>query len=201
MSHDHVSLWLADAGFIQRGIDSYNDSNDDALITSCCLVAGLYPNICTLMRPRKGGPRGGRLLTKDGDMCKPNSNSFQTKRVRSVAESGRDAYAVFHSKHRSVGTSDRPGEVFLSGVDFVSRFALLLFGGQLAVEKNALIVDGWLKFKVGEKGNSGALLIQELRSELDNVMLRHVVAGDEDQGSKEADKKVILMVRQLLGQE
>ena len=190
-----------DAGFIEQGLASYNGANDDALLTSCCLVAGLYPNICTLLRPRKGGPRGGRLLTKDGDVCKPSIGSFQAQRVRSVAESGKDAYAVFHEKHRTVGTNDRPGEVFLSEMDFIPRFALLLFGGDLSIEKNAVIVDGWLKFQVGDNGIAGALLTQELRSELDRIMLRHIVSKDDDQKRNEGSEKVITMVRQLLEQE
>jgi len=37
---------------------------------------------------------------------------------------------------------------FLSEVNFVSNFALLLFGGELELVHNTIIVDKWLKFKV-----------------------------------------------------
>ena len=37
---------------------------------------------------------------------------------------------------------------FLSEVNFVSNFALLLFGGELELVNNTIIVDKWLKFKV-----------------------------------------------------
>ncbi|CAB9528460.1 Putative ATP-dependent RNA helicase DHX30 [Seminavis robusta] len=194
---------LKDAGFVGAELDSCNNgANDDALLTSCCLVAGLYPNVATLMRPRKGGPKGGRLLTKDGDVCRPSMGSFQNERVRNVSESGRDAYAVFHAKHRSIGTGGRLGDVFLAEVDFVSRFALLLFGGELSIEKNALIVDGWLKFKVGDKGaNNGIVLLQELRSQLDAVLLEHVTATDGRHEVHQNNERLLLVLRQLLTEE
>ena len=90
----------------------------------------------------------------------------------------------------------------MSEVDFVSRFALLLFGGELVVEKNALIVDGWLKFKVGDKGTAGAVLVQELRTEIDNLMLGYVGGVDETtQKWKDQREELILFVRQLLSEE
>jgi hypothetical protein len=194
---------LVDAGFLTRGVDCCNQAKDDAILTSCCLVAGLYPNIATLMRPRKGNgnSRGGKLLTKDGDICRPSSSSFQMERVRNAAEEGKDTYAVFHSKHRSLGANNSSGEVFLSEVNFVSRFALLLFGGNLEVHNNALIVDGWLKFKVGDKGTASALLIQELRTELDNVMLRHIMSKEGDKELEHECGQVMELVRKILAEE
>ena len=192
---------LVDAGFLGAKVDSFDDHKDDALLASCCLVAGLYPNIATLVRPRKGGFRDGRLLTRDGDVCRPNSSSFQSARVRQASEKGKDVYAVFHSKHRSVTTDDkRAPQVYLAEVNFVSRYALLLFGGKLKVEKNAIIVDDWLKFKVGEKGVEGAVLILELRKQLDVVMLRHMRAKDGSD-AEDGSQELITLVRKLLAEE
>ena len=200
---------MIDAGFL-GGQSGQNAADDDALLTSCCLVAGLCNNAATLMRPRpgRGNLRGGRLITKDGDICQPSSNSFQAERVRNAAEIGKDAYAVFHTKHRTIGANSQgtgPGSasrIFLSEVNFVSRFALLLFGGELEVRDNALIVDGWLKFKVGENGKSNSVvLIQELRKELDNVMLRHILASEEDESLEEECRRVMDVVRKLLAEE
>ena len=154
---------LIDAGLVTRDVEYYNQAQDDALLTSCCLVAGLYPNICTLTRPRKGGPKGGRLLTKDGDTGRPQSSSFQQNRVNTAAATGKDGYAVYHAKQRSLGTGNRPGEVFLSEVNFISPFSLLLFGGELEVVNNAIRVDEWLKSKIGDKGVAGAVLLLALR--------------------------------------
>jgi len=136
---------MIDAGLVSQNngssdMDECNIANEDALLTSCCIVGGLYPNIATLIRPTS--PKGGgRLLTNDSkDTCRPSSNSFQRTRVQRASKSGKDAYAVFHSKHRSLGTSTpgnkRPPETFLSEVNFVSKFALILFGGELELVKN-----------------------------------------------------------------
>jgi hypothetical protein len=159
-------------------MDDGNEHSDNALLTSCCILAGLYPNIATLVRPAKGklGFRGGRLLTRTDDLCVPSSSSFQAERVQSVSETGRDAYAVYHSKLKLSGAADcmRPDRIIVDGVNFVSRFALILFGGELQVRENFLVVDEWLKFKVSGSEDTRkkvrpavAILLHELRKELD----------------------------------
>lgn len=198
---------LNDAGFLD--LESKNDSSrwsDDALFTSCCLVAGLYPNVATLVRPQKGRGnfRGGRFITKDGDLCKASSNSFQSKRLQNTRETGLDAYTVYHEKHRTVGTDTKAGQgvVFLNEVNFVSRYALLLFAGSVETRGTAIVLDGWLKFKVGEKSRTGAILIVELRKELDNVMTRHIASTDRtDVETYEDCKRVLQVVRKLLVDE
>ncbi len=201
---------LVDAGFIASRSTKgqpQNEFQDDAYLTSCCLVAGLYPNVCTLMRPRKGGPKGGRLLTKEGDICCPQMQSFQRERIKKSAETGKDVYAVYHSKHRNLGTGGRPSEVTLSEVNFVSRYALILFSGELEIVKNAIILDGWLKFKIGEKSMVGAVLMLALRQELDALLLHQISYGNmdpvEDSTSREKDeiKELMTVVRQLLAEE
>eukprot|EP00986_Skeletonema_menzelii_P013094 scaffold7435_cov74-Skeletonema_menzelii.AAC.10 len=218
LRHQFLDL-VIDAGLASRDdLDDCNIAKDDALITSCCLVAGLYPNICTLVRPRRGGPKGGRLLTKDGEICRPSSSSFQRKRVNAAAENGKDAYAIYHAKHTSIGAvgvggqRQRPPETFLSEVNFVSKFSLLLFGGQLELVKNAIIIDGWLKFKVGDdteskKGSAidNAVLILSLRDALDKVILEHVVetfaSSEEKLSMMKRHKQIIEVVRQILSEE
>lgn len=218
LRHQFLDL-VIDAGLAARDdLDDCNIAKEDALITSCCLVAGLYPNICTLVRPRRGGPKGGRLLTKDGEVSRPSSSSFQRKRVNAAAENGKDAYAIYHAKHRSIGAvgvsgqRQRPPETFLSEVNFVSKFSLLLFGGQLELVKNAIIIDGWLKFKVSDDAESrkgsaidNAVLIMSLRDALDKVILEHVVetfASSEEKSSMiQRHKQIIAVVRQILSEE
>ena len=195
--------YLRDAGFVGHDAKNHNRHCDDALLTSCCLVAGLYPNVCTLMRPRKGGPKGGRLLTKEGNVCRPQSQSFQRSRIQRAAESGKDAYAVYHTKHQSVGT--KASEVFLSEVNFVSRYALLLFGGELEIVKNAVIVDGWLKFKVdgSETSLAGAVLLLALRDELDASLLRQIAkgAGNGNGGDGDAAAEMLDVIKKILMDE
>lgn len=209
---------VIDAGFSGDQDGTSTTSNDDALLTSCCLVAGLYPNICTLIRPNtsKGGNRIGKLLTKDNDLCRPSSESFQAKRVKNASKAGRDAYAVYFSKHQSIGAASqdnmRPPEIFLSEVNFVSKFNLLLFGGQLELVNNALIIDRWLKFKVsgdGEKSKSSvvnnAVLILSLRSLLNDLMTEHIQEIDLPPAQKRhmtaRRMRVINVVRKMISDE
>lgn len=196
---------LKDAGFVSRSNDACNRAQDDALLTSCCLVAGLYPNVCTLQRPGKGRPKGGRLITKEGEVCRPNSSSFQRDRLSKAASTGKDAYAVYHEKQRSLGTGGKIGEVFLSEVNFISRFALILFGGELDIVGNSIVLDGWLRFKIGDKGLTGAVLLLTLREELDKIMLNRITnqggGAGEDQNNDEVELKVVDFVRKLLATE
>ena len=199
----------------------FSSSNDtDAHLTSCCLASGLYPNIAILLRPSQEIKyRGGRLMTKDGLICRPNSNSFQGDRVRNARESGKDAYCMFYSKHKNVNTVT-PGkrkmqnESTISEVNFVSKFSILLFGGQIEVEKNFLVMDGWLKFKVGEKKSNESnekstdkcrfysVLIHELRKELDFVLLKQIRFGEKNSTVKNDDcDRVINAVRILLNEQ
>jgi hypothetical protein len=203
-------------------MDDGNEHSDNALLTSCCILAGLYPNIATLVRPVKGklGFRGGRLMTRNGDSCVPSSSSFQAERVRSVAETGRDAYAVFHSKLKlSVADCLRPDRIILDGVNFVSRFALILFGGELQVHDNFLVVDEWLKFKVSGSSSAGsneddarkkvrpvvaAILLHELRKELDALLLlrlHHCLSKNDARETDRRSDDLIQLVLRILEQE
>jgi len=197
------------------------DDETTLLLATACLVAGLYPNVATLVRPNKEKRiRGRRLLTKDvagGETCLPDFSSFQRDRVKNASEVGKDVYAVYHGTHRSVnpagfetprqggrsmgthrGGSTPPSSscLLLSEVNFVSRLALLLFGGgEMDVrDDGALVVDDWLKFKVGSERSgydAGGLLIRELRVELERVLLRRIVGkcdDDDDNNGLSSDK-------------
>jgi hypothetical protein len=109
--------------------------------------------------------------------------------VNTAAETGKDAYAAYHAKQRSLGT----------GVNFISRFSLLFFGGELEVVNNVIRVDEWLKFKIGDKGVAGAVLLLALRDELHNTLLQHVASRRE--GEDQVTQKLIGVVRQLLADE
>ncbi|KAL7548858.1 hypothetical protein ACHAWF_012127 [Thalassiosira exigua] len=207
---------LVDAGLVSSSSDSddCNIAKEDALLTSCCIVGGLYPNVCTLIRPGERGPKGGRFLTNESNVaCRPSSNSFQRQRVQNASTKGPDVYAVYFSKHRSLGTvspgQKRPPETFLSEVNFVSKFALLLFGGELELVKNAIIVDEWLKFKVVDSEDQtdklNAVLILTLRELLDRVIVEHVVETfsppDEKTIMIERHRRIIAVVRKVLSDE
>jgi HrpA-like helicases len=192
-----------------------NMNGNDAILVSCCLVAGLYPNIATLLRPsRERRIKGGRLITKNGDSCKPSPSSFQADRVRCVSEGGKDIYAVYQGKHVILGANS-VGRIkqdpFLSDVNFVSRFAIVLFGGEVEVRKNSLIVDNWLKFKIQDSVDSenqladkdliNAIMLNELKKELDQLLVDDLVTDRVQlsrRGTAEERERVIKVVRILL---
>jgi HrpA-like RNA helicase len=210
---------LKSSGLLQSR-ESDNLHGDDALLTSCCIVAGLYPNIATLLRPsRERKIRVARLITKNGDCCRPSSSSFQHDRIRNCSENGSDAYAVYHGKHVSIGAGNgandlrKKQEPFISDINFVSRFAILLFGGQIEIKQNCLFVDDWLKFKVddssddsqkiSDKNRVNAILIDEVRKELDNVMLKRIIYNGhgtltDNECDEDESERVINVIKTLL---
>jgi hypothetical protein len=126
-------------------------------------------------------------------------------------------YTVFHGKHLTVGSE--PSKLnttnpFLSEINFVSRFAILLFGGQIEIQKNCMFIDEWLKFKVddhdssssekvSDKNRVNAVLINELKKEINHMMLNNVVGGigmntDSTSDTQEGCEKLIGVVRTLL---
>lgn len=190
---------LMDAGFVrERAMKEQNHFQDDPLLTSCCLVAGLYPHLCTLMRPRKGAQKGGRLLTKDGNMCVPHSQSLQSERLRKAAESGKDAYAVYYQKHQSLGVGPSARQIYLNQVNFISRYAVLLFAGELQVNSNAIVVDEWLKFKIGDNGSHGPVLLFKLREELDKLLADQIASSTPVAEQVKLKHELLSLVRKIL---
>ena len=170
---------LVDANFASS--DAVNENNHDPAFLECVLVSALYPNIAVLERPKQSGKSGGgRLVTKTGEKAKPHFTSFQSKRVREASSTGKDAYAVYHSKHRSV-TQGGVGTTTLLGVSFVSRFALLLFAGtenNSRVEDGCIVINNFLKFRIGTggecSGDDAAMLVREMRKALDDLLLERL---------------------------
>mmetsp|Transcript_18526 Transcript_18526/g.36893 ORF Transcript_18526/g.36893 Transcript_18526/m.36893 type:complete len:409 (+) Transcript_18526:1697-2923(+) len=185
----------------------------DVFLTTCCLVAGLYPNVATLVRPGPGRFRGGRFVTRGSqELSRPTTGSFQADRLRHCAEEGADAYACFTHKLRVVGaesagaqhsvrdgrTSQSSGETSLCDINFVPRWTVILFGGKIELRKNAVIIDGWLKFKVGDEGSKEdyAVLVKALKQELDLTFLARI--GNDSSEIFEKHKRLIEIVVSLL---
>ena len=148
---------LIDADFVTAERTG-NENSSNPLLLQCCLVGGLYPNVAVLQRPKQPN-KGGRLVTRTGEVTKPHMNSFQAVRVKEAAVTGKDAYVVFNGMFRSVNKNGE-GQVFLDQVNFVSRFSLLLFGGALTQEGSCVGVGSFLKFKVGGGGEEGNVIVR-----------------------------------------
>jgi len=81
------------------------------------------------------------------------------------------------------------------------------------VKENSLIVDDWLKFKVvddlsedtqklSDKTRVNAILVNEVRKELDNVMSKRIIYSGSSSCSEDGDddesERVISVVKTLL---
>jgi hypothetical protein len=82
--------------------------------------------------------------------------------------------------HRSVNKNGE-GQVMLNQVNFVSRYSLLLFGGDLSVEGNNVCVGRFLKFKIGSGGEEGSLLVRGLRRMVELMLLERLAGGEYDE--------------------
>ena len=201
---------LNQAGFLadKESTMYANANNDNALFVSCCIVAGLYPNVATLVRKVPGARnRRPKLLTKDGDLCFPSSSSFQRDRVRNAKSEGHDTYAVYLSKFCIVHTTDSDDRnqksITLTDVNFISRYSVLLFGGNLEMKGNSIICDDWLKFKLdGDCSKYSAHLIHALREELDSILLKQIcVDATENRFRLDQSVEVIKFVGRLISEE
>ena len=80
---------LREAGFCGTIQEPHNHHGEDALLTSACWVAGLYPNVCSLMRPRKGGPRVVVYSPKKETFVAPKLNPFNDLEFNELQKQGK----------------------------------------------------------------------------------------------------------------
>jgi hypothetical protein len=119
----------------------YNKAKDDALLTSCCLVAGMYPNICTLTRPRKISRKGG-LLTKMEMITVPARAPFKSS-VSAMPQ--RIAWCVCrlsHNNKQTVSTGHPAGQKCSCRSQLCISLCSAAIQRRTGVQNNALIVDG-----------------------------------------------------------
>jgi hypothetical protein len=171
------------------------------LLTTCCFVSGLSPNIAFLQRPARGG--GGKLITKEGVKCYPSRDSFQADRIKTCSSSGKDAYVTYVSTHRSIGPDGSAGGTSIKFTNFVNKYAILLFSGlQLGLEGlNMIVVDSWLKFKVGKDKQGqreNCVLLFAFRKLLDDMMLNRIVNVEQSAAEEEKFQQMLDVVEKLL---
>ena len=119
--------------------------------------------------------------------------------MRYASHIGKDAYVVYHTKHRSV-TQGGDGQTYLNNVSFVSRFALLLFAGSpgdTKVEGNVLVLNDFVKFKIGDGGENTAILVHEMRSLCDTMLVERLMG----EAKKDAFGRLLQTIKELLEAE
>lgn len=168
-----------------------NAGNIDLLKAVLC--AGLYPNIILAPRPlvngtskQEAGEMAFQSRSKGEVYLHPSTLSFSAKKLEY-------RYCCFREIMQT-------RKLYVRDATVVSPFALLLFGGALNVyhEDGVVTVDEWLKFRIAR---TPATLVKYLRSQMENMLLRKIVAPEDDVSSTPAAKAVIESISTLLQHE
>jgi HrpA-like RNA helicase len=201
--------FLVEIGFLPKGFklsehrnrgggdqivsQSTNINAENVALIKTIVCAGLYPNIIVaprdLVEIRPGDKTAGEYAFqgRKGDVyLHPCTVSFKAKRLDS-------RYCCYQE---IVKTS----KIYVRDCTTVSPIALLLFGGSLQVfhSKHVVTVDQWLQFKIGARP---ATLVKYLRAQMESLLLRKILAPQDDvTGSKEA-QALIQGVSTLLANE
>lgn len=189
---------LLDAGFGNSGSQaSGNSSNDFTSLKStnvlrAAICAGMYPNVLFIRKPPKTyyEMNGGNFeRTPDAKelkfYCQTSSSSSEANDEKSNSNLIKERVFLHPSSvnFREGGFSSpwmvyfqkvKTSKVFIRDCTMVPPYAMLLFGGQLEVQhqRNKIVVDDWMYFDAPARV---AVLIQELRRELDLLLGRKIV--------------------------
>jgi hypothetical protein len=155
-----------------------NENAGDSRLLAALLVAGLAPNIARVEPAAKPGVPAKlvcRLPAEDGSDPKPARGSAcsATKEAGCQLHPGCIAYGR-KLPHRYVVYLEavRSSSFFLRDATPVTPYALLLFGGELSVRGDSVVVDGWAAFKAAPRV---AVMLRALRTRLNQLLLSRVV--------------------------
>lgn len=174
-----------------RSGPNVNVGNTDLLKAVLC--AGLYPNIILAPRPLVNGTskqEAGELAfhsrSKGNVYLHPATLLFSAKQLEY-------RYCCFREIMQT-------RKLYIRDATVVSPFALLLFGGALQVyhTEGIVTVDEWLKFRIAR---TPATLVKHLRSQMESMLLRKIVAPEDDVTSTSEAKAVIESISTLLQHE
>lgn len=170
-----------------------NANASNLALVKAVLCAGLYPNIIVAPRPlvdgsskREAGEYAFQSRNKGEVYLHPCTISFTSKKLAS-------RYCCFHEIVRTRKT-------YVRDTSCVSPFALVLFGGALEVyhEEGVATVDGWLKFRSTAKP---ATLVKHLRAQMERMLLRKIIAPEDDVTESPEAKALIEAISTLLRHE
>jgi HrpA-like RNA helicase len=197
---------LTEIGFLPKGFrlhekDSPENINGDNVgLIKAVLCAGLYPNI--IVGPRslasKNQPAVPPRDAKKVGECAFQSHSkgevYLHPSTISFTEKSLDSrYCCYHEMVKTSKT-------YVRDCTTVSPFALLLFGGALEVYQREGIcsVDKWLKFRIAPKP---ATLVKHLRSQMESILLKKIVAPEEDVTGTPEGKALLQSISTLFEEE
>ena len=180
---------LCDIGFLSKKKTSTlqsdpNEYGDNLHLVKAVVTAGLYPNVLALPKdnwPPKEGAEMKFESRKGSVALHPCSVNFGSTTLDS-------RYLVYHEM---VKTS----QVYVRDCSTVSPYILLLFGGQLDVHHQEMLitVDRWLAFNAPPKV---AVLVKLLRREMETLLRRKI--QDPEHNMARTGSRLVHAISQLL---
>jgi HrpA-like RNA helicase len=199
------SKLLVDIGFLPGGfqlagkvgqgkrpspLGGANANARNLALVKAVLCAGLYPNILVAPRPlvdgtgkQEAGQVAFQSRNKGEVYLHPCTISFTSKQLES-------RYCCFHEIVKT-------RKMYARDCTTVSPFALVLFGGALEVyqRQGVVTVDDWLKFRILPKP---ATLVKHLRAQMERMLLRKIIAPEDDVTESPEAKALIASISALL---
>jgi len=157
----------------QAGAPENRNSGSWSLISSV-IFAGLYPNLLrvdVVDRHQNGKPKKCEFVGRDGNKVEIHPCSVNFNR----ADFGDEIGSAWLTYLELVKTS----KAYVRDCTPVSAYACLFFGGEIEVfhKQNCVTVDNFVGLKISPKT---AVLIKELRKELDDLLQRKIETPDID---------------------
>jgi ATP-dependent RNA helicase DHX36 len=184
-----LAKYMSDVGFRSTLLGTKSSERDDIHLVRAVIAAGLYPNI--IIAPETlSGKVAGEVVFRGREIndiyLHPSATSYTAKVLDS-------RYGCYHEIMKT-------SRIYVRDLTPVSKFALLLFGGDLKVFQthSVVAVDGWLKFRVDAKP---ATLVKYLRSSLETLLLTKIMNPAIDVALSPKGKSVISAVAALLKME
>jgi len=191
----------------------------DWRIVRAALVAGLYPFVARVERPaaryadgiagaiqKDAEARELRYFVLDESAGPPPDGARMPARARAFLHpssllfketSYACPYVVFSERlvQQQAHNEQFPTRLSLSGCSEASVYALLLFGGHLAVDHQTatIAVDGWIRFSGGS--TTVAAMLERLRREIDSLLLEKVEEPGRQIGESPVARCVVSLLR------
>lgn len=181
---------LADAGFGLPGIaksergwerdPAVNQYSDNVRVVKAVVCAALYPNVARIDLPD---------TTYHEVVAGAVANKYNSKDLRLRSKAGERLFlhpesvnfheGNFETRWLAYFAKVKTTRLFVRDSTMVSPYAILLFGGDIAVQhkKGQMSVDNWVIFKAPARV---AVLARELRRQLDGLLMRKFENSDID---------------------
>jgi len=160
---------LMDIGFADPGSEDggrgVNSRNRDLILVRCVLTAGLFPNVVQVQR--LAGRKRGKVIfvSRQGERCALHPSSVNCHQTDDFAANS--SWLLYHTKLKT-------SQLFLQDSTLVGSIPLLLFGGELQLDKQTRkqITVGGLPFRTRKEATG--ILLKVLRREIDRLLLLKV---------------------------